>query len=105
MAAKAGVSLRKAKQAVKLDQAVEAGVIPKEVQEDVIAGKKKLRDAVKEVPAKPRTVRKPAKKKRPAADVLDDLRLLLSELLESGSVSRQQIIDELTTWIDRANNN
>jgi len=105
VAAKARVSMHKAKQAVKLDQAVEAGVIPEEVQKDVIAGKKKLRDAVKEVPAKPKSVRRPAsKKRRAAADLLDELRLLLSELLGSGSVSRQQIIDELTTWIDRANN-
>jgi ParB-like chromosome segregation protein Spo0J len=105
VAAKAGVSLRKAKQAVKLDQAVEAGVIPEEVQKDVIAGKTKLKDAVKQVPAKPRAA-KPAKKKaRPAGDVLDDLRLLLHELLACDRVSRQQIVDELTTWIDRANNN
>jgi ParB-like chromosome segregation protein Spo0J len=52
VAEKAGVSLRKAKQAVKLDQAVESGVIPEEVQKDVISGKTKLRDAVKQVPAK-----------------------------------------------------
>jgi pyruvate/2-oxoglutarate dehydrogenase complex dihydrolipoamide acyltransferase (E2) component len=106
VAAKAGVSLRKAKQAVKLDQAVEAGVISEEVQKDVIAGKKKLRDAVKQVPAKQKAASKPTqKKKRPACDVLDDLRLLLHELLACDRVSRQQIVDELTTWIDRANNN
>lgn len=104
VAKKAGVSLRKAKQAVKLDQAVEAGVIPEEVQKDVIAGNKKLRDAVKQVPAKPRAAKPSKKKTRPAGDVLDDLRLLLSELLDSGKVSRKQIVDELTTWIDRANN-
>ena len=104
VAAKAGVSLRKAKQAVKLDQAVEAGVIPEEVQKDVIAGKKKLRDAVKQVPAKPKPAKPSKKKTRPAGNVLDDLRLLLSELLDSGKVSRQQIVEELTTWIDRANN-
>jgi formaldehyde-activating enzyme involved in methanogenesis len=104
VAKKAGTSRHKAAQAVKLDQAVEAGVIPEEVQKDVIAGKKKLRDAVKQVPANPKPA-KPAKKKtRSAGDVLDDLRLLLSELLESGKVSRQQIVEELTTWIDRANN-
>jgi len=104
VAKKAGTSRHKAAQAVKLDQAVEAGVIPEEVQKDVIAGKKKLRDAVKQVPAKPKPA-KPAKKKtRSAGDVLDDLRLLLSELLEGGKVSRQQIVEELTAWIDRANN-
>jgi hypothetical protein len=103
VAKKAGVSLRKAKQAVKLDQAVEAGVIPEEVQKDVIAGKKKLRDAVKQVPAKPKAASKPAKKKkRTAGDVLDDLRLLLQELLACDQVSKQQIVDELTTWIERA---
>ena len=105
VAANAGVSLRKAKQAVKLDQAVEAGVIPEEVQKDVIAGKKKLRDAVKQVPAKPKPPKNSAKKKhRAAADVLDDLRLLLQELLACDRVPRQQIVDELNTWIDRANN-
>jgi hypothetical protein len=100
VAAKAGVSLHKAKQAVKLDQAVEAGLISETVQKDVIAGKKKLRDAVKQVPAaqKPKP---PVKQKRRAADVLDDLRLLLGELLASDAVSRQQIVDELTTWIER----
>lgn len=103
VAAKAGVSLHKAKQAVKLDQAVEEGVIPEQVQRDVIAGKKKLRDAVKQVPAKPKTHRKPGPKKpqRPG-DVLDELRLLLQELLASDIVSRQHLIEELTTWIGRA---
>lgn len=103
VAAKAGVSLRKAKQAVKLDQAVEAGVIPEQVQKDVIAGKKKLNDAVKQVPAKQNPPKKAAKKnQRAAADVLDDLRLLLHELLDCDQVSRQQIVEELTTWIERA---
>jgi len=105
VAKKAGTSRHKAAQAVKLDQAVEAGVISEEVQKDVIAGKKKLRDAVKQVPAKQKAASKPVpKKKRPACDVLDDLRLLLHELLACDRVSRQQIVDELTTWIDRANN-
>jgi ParB-like chromosome segregation protein Spo0J len=103
VAAKAGVSLHKAKQAVKLDQAVEAGVIPEQVQKDVIAGKKKLRDAVKRVQSKPKPASKPAKTQtRPARDVLDDLRLLLQELLACDQVSKQQIVDELTTWIERA---
>ena len=105
VASSSSVSLHKAKQAVKLDQAVEAGLIPEEVQKDVIAGKKKLRDAVKQVPASPKPPKKAAKKKqRAASDVLDDLRLLLQELLACDRVSRQQIVDELNTWIDRANN-
>jgi len=104
VAAKAGVSLHKAKQAVKLDQAVEAGVVLEEVQKEVIAGKTKLRDAVKLVPAKPKPAKTAKKKARQATDVLDDLRLLLSELLACDRVPRQKIVDELTTWIDRANN-
>ena len=105
VAAKAGVSLRKAKQAVKLDQAVADGVLPQEVQKEVIAGKKKLRDAVKEIPAKTKPVKKsPKTKQRSPSCVLDDLRLLLQELLASDRVSKQQILDELTTWIERVNN-
>ena len=103
VAKKSGTSRHKAAQAVKLDQAVEDEVIPQEVQKEVIAGKKKLRDAVKEIPAKPKRTKKAAKKKqRAAADVLDDLRLLLQELLSCDRVSKQQIVDELSTWIHRA---
>ena len=57
VAAKAGVSMHKARQAAKLDKAVADGVIPQEVQKEVIAGKKKLRDAVKEIPAKTKHVK------------------------------------------------
>ena len=99
VAAKAGVSMHKARQAAKLDKAVADGVLPQEVQKEVIAGKKKLRDAVKQIPVKAKATKK---KQRAAHDVLDDLRLLLQELFFSGRVTRQQIIDELTTWIDRA---
>lgn len=105
VAAKAGTSMHKARQAVQLDKAVEAGVLPESVQKDVIAGKTKLRDAVKQVPSKPNPSKKPFKKRQRAASaVLDDLRLLLNELLESDAISRKQIVDELTTWIERANN-
>jgi formaldehyde-activating enzyme involved in methanogenesis len=65
LAAKTGASMHKAAQAVKLDQAVEAGLIPDDVQKDVIADKKKLRDAVKDVAAATKDV--VPKKKRPAA--------------------------------------
>jgi len=46
VAAKAGVSLRKAKQAIALDKAVESGAVSSDVQKEVIAGKKKLKDVV-----------------------------------------------------------
>ena len=108
VAAKAGVSLRKAKQAVKLDQAVEAGVIPEEVQKDVIAGKKKLRDAVKAVPAKakpPRKASTPQRKKRgQRLDWLDKLRLLLSDIIDIEAIEPQTLIEELTVWIGRIRN-
>lgn len=46
LAKKANVSRHKAEQAVRLDKAVEEGVVPVEIQREVIAGKRKLKDAV-----------------------------------------------------------
>jgi len=46
LAKKTGVSRHKAEQALKLDKAVQEGTVPVEVQRDVIAGKRKLKDAV-----------------------------------------------------------
>lgn len=51
-----GISIHKAKQALKLAAAVENGVIPAEVIAEVKAGKQTLRKAVKKIPAKPKTV-------------------------------------------------
>lgn len=102
VAAKAGVSLHKAKQAVKLDQAVEAGVIPEQVQKDVIAGKKKLRDAVKQIPQQQKRKAKRPVKKKPASALFDDLRLILGELLGCDGCDRQKLVTELNTWIVRA---
>lgn len=103
VAAKAGTSMHKARQAVKLDQAVAAGVVPESVQKDVIAGKTKLRDAVKKIPAKENHKTLPNKKKqRNSSKILDDLRLLLTELLACDTIARQKIVDELTTWLSRA---
>ena len=108
VAAKAGVSLRKAKQAVKLDQAVEAGVVSEQVQRDVVAGKRKLKGVVAELPAAKRATRKAAPAKRKSkpqmADLLNKLRLLLSELLNSDSVDANALIEELTVWIGRIRN-
>jgi hypothetical protein len=103
VAAKAGTSMHKARQAVKLDQAVAAGVVPESVQKDVIAGKTKLRDAVKKIPAKENHKTLTNKKKqRSSSKILDDLRLLLTELLACDTIARQKIVDELTTWLSRA---
>ncbi len=52
VAAKAQSTIHKAKQAVALSKAVEAGIVPAAVQQDVIAGKRKLKDAAKLIPAK-----------------------------------------------------
>lgn len=101
VAAKAGVSLRKAKQAVKLDKAVEAGVVPEQVQRDVVAGKRKLKDVVAALPSS-----KPAKRqaKPKKANLLDKLRLLLSEIVNSDSVDATALIEEMEVWIGRIRN-
>jgi hypothetical protein len=52
VAAKAGTTMHKARQAVALDKAVEAGIVSPEVKQEVIAGKRKLSDAAKAIPAK-----------------------------------------------------
>jgi ParB-like chromosome segregation protein Spo0J len=46
VAARAKATTHKAKQAIALDKAVEAGTVSPDVQKDVIAGKRKLKDAV-----------------------------------------------------------
>lgn len=98
VAAKAGVSLRKAKQAVKLDQAVEAGVVPEQVQRDVVAGKRKLNDVVAALPSS----KPPKRKAKPEkATLMDKLRLLLSEIVNSDSVDATALIEELNVWIER----
>ena len=101
VAAKAGVSLRRAKQAVKLDKAVEAGVVPEEVQRDVVAGKRKLKDVVASLPSSKPTKRKAKPKK---AGLLDKLRLLLSEIVNSDSVDAAALIEEMEVWIGRIRN-
>ena len=101
VAAKAGVSLRKAKQAVKLDKAVEAGVVPEQVQRDVVAGKRKLKDVVALLPLSKPPKRKAKPKK---ANLLDKLRLLLSEIVNSDSVDATALIEEMEVWIGRIRN-
>lgn len=73
VAAKAGTSMHKARQAVKLDQAVEAGIVPESVQKDVIAGKTKLKDAVAMVPATSNS--KPAPRKPQFDSIEEDMRV------------------------------
>jgi len=101
VAAKAGVSLHKAKQAIKLDKAVEAGVVPEQVLRDVVAGKRKLKDVVATLPSS-----KPPKRKEKAkrSSLLDKLRLVLSEIVNSDSVDASELIEELNVWIGRIRN-
>jgi ParB-like chromosome segregation protein Spo0J len=101
VAAKAGASMHKARQAVKLDQAVEAGVVSEQVQRDVVAGKRKLKDVVASLPSSNPPKRK-AKAKR--SDLLDKLRLLLSEIVNSDSVDATALIEEMEVWIGRIRN-
>jgi ParB-like chromosome segregation protein Spo0J len=120
VAAKAGVSMHKAKQAVALDRAVESGAIPADVQRDVIAGKTKLRDAVAMVAssAKPSAGTRASKqsatasvRRRLGGKLEHKLLVLLSqvrakvELLEQStskdSTRRQRVADELRKLADR----
>lgn len=101
VAAKAGTSMHKARQAVKLDKAVEAGVVPEQVQRDVVAGKRKLKDVVATLPQSKPPKRKAKPKK---ANLLDKLRLILSEIVSGDSVDATALIEELTVWIGRIRN-
>lgn len=101
VAAKSGTSMHKARQAVKLDKAVEAGVVPEQVQRDVVAGKRKLKDVVASLPI----IKTPKRKAKPKkANLLDKLRLLLSEIVSSDSVDATALIEELNVWIGRIRN-
>lgn len=101
VAAKAGTSRHKAAQAVKLDKAVEAGDVPEQVQRDVVAGKRKLKDVVASLPSSKPPKRKAKPKK---ANLLDKLRLLLSEIVNSDSVDAKALIEEMEVWIGRIRN-
>ena len=113
VAAKAGVSMHKARQAAKLDKAVADGVIPQEVQKEVIAGKKKLRDAVKEIPAKTKPVKqrhqapaKPPATARADGDIepnqmLDDISYFALAFLDACPERADELEGLLLTWVSR----
>jgi len=73
VAAKAGTSMHKARQAVAVQKAIEAGELPSEAAKEVMAGKKKLRDVT---PKKPRAKKQ---KHRTMLAILKDLRDLIAE--------------------------
>lgn len=95
VAAKAGTSKHKARQAIAVQKAVEAGELPADTAKDVMSGKKKLKDVA------PKPARKPKEKKhRPMKAILDDLRDLIAEWTNADH-NMQLLRDELTTHIER----
>ena len=95
VAAKAGTSMHKARQAIAVQKAIESGELPPETAKEVMAGKKKLRDVAP----------KPAKKKeqpkhRSMKAILDDLRDLIAEW-KNADHNTELLRDELTTQLER----
>lgn len=95
MAAKAGTSMHKARQAIAVQKAIEAGELPAETAKEVMAGKKKLRDVAP----------KPAKKDAPPKHrsmkaILDDLRDLIAEW-KNADHNVELLRDELNTHLER----
>lgn len=95
VAAKAGTSMHKARQAIAVQKAIEAGELPAETAKEVMAGKKKLRDVAP----------KPAKKDAPPKHrsmkvILDDLRDLIAEW-KNADHNAEVLRDELTTQLER----
>ena len=95
VAAKAGTSMHKARQAVAVQKAIEAGELPAETAKEVMAGKKKLRDVA---PKPERKKRDP--KHRTMAAILSDLRDLLAEW-KNADHNAEVLRDELTTQLER----
>ncbi len=95
VAAKAGTSMHKARQAVAVQKAIEAGELPAETAKQVMAGKKKLRDVA---PKPERKKREP--KHRTMAAILSDLRDLLAEW-KNADHNTEVLRDELTTQLER----
>jgi hypothetical protein len=95
VAAKAGTSMHKARQAIAVQKAIEAGELPAETANEVMAGKKKLRDVAP----------KPAKKDAPPKHrsmkaIIDDLRDLIAEW-KNADHNVELLRDELNTHLER----
>ena len=95
VAAKAGTSKHKARQAIAVQKAVDAGELPADTAKDVMSGKKKLKDVA------PKPARKPREKKHRAMKaILDDLRDLIAEW-KNADHNSEVLREELTTHIER----
>jgi ParB-like chromosome segregation protein Spo0J len=99
VAAKAGTSMHKARQAVAVQKAIEAGELPAETAKEVMAGKKKLRDVAPKPERKPKP-KKSEPKHRTMAAILSDLRDLLAEW-KNADHNAEVLRDELTTQLER----
>ncbi len=95
VAAKAGTSRHKARQAIAVQKAVEAGELPADTAKDVMSGKKKLKDVA------PKPARNPREKKhRAMKDIISDLRDLIAEW-KNADHNVEVLRDELTTYLER----
>jgi ParB-like chromosome segregation protein Spo0J len=95
VAAKAGTSKHKARQAIAVQKAVEAGELPADTAKDVMSGKKKLKDVAPKPTRKPR-----AKKHRAMKDIISDLRDIIAEW-KNADHNVEVLRDELTTHLER----
>ncbi len=95
VAAKAGTTVHKARQAIAVQRAIESGDLPAETAKDVMSGKKKLKDVA------PKPARKPREKKhRAMKDMISELRDLIAEW-KNADHSVEVLRDELTTHLER----
>lgn len=95
VAAKAGVSMYKARQAIAVQQAVDRGDLPPETAKQVMAGKRKLRDVA---PKKNRETAEP--KHRSMKAMLADIREVIGEWMNADH-NREVLKDELKTHLER----
>lgn len=95
VAAKAGVSMHKARQAIAVQKAVDSGELPPETAKQVMAGKRKLRDVA---PKKKRETAEP--KHRSMQAMLADIRDVIGEWMNADH-NREVLKDELKTHLER----
>jgi hypothetical protein len=95
VAAKAGTSMHKARQAVAVQRAIDSGELPAETAKEVIAGKKKLRD----VAPKPKR-KKCEPQHRTMGAILSDIRHLIAEW-KNADHNAEVLRDELTVQLGR----
>ena len=98
VAAKAGGSIHKARQAIAVRKAVDEGTLPPETIDDVMAGRKKLRDVAPKQETKPKPAAEP--KRRSMAVILGDMRDLIAEWRDADH-NLEVLRDELSTQLER----